>query len=114
MEQMGWEVEIVRHSWPVRGQWVPHGDLTDVSTVWFSYERIKPEPKKFRGVLPRRWVVERTFAWIGRYRRMSKDYEDLMSRSERMVCLTMIRLMLRRLTDVSETARENAQRRRAA
>jgi len=114
VEEMKWEVEIVRHSWPARGQWVPHGDLSDLSTVWFTYERIKPAPKKFRGVLPRRWVVERTFAWIGRYRRMSKDYEHLTSSSESMVCLTMIRLMLRRLTDTSETARENAQRRRAA
>jgi putative transposase len=113
-EHMGWEVEIVRHSWPARGQWVPHGDLSDLSTVWFTYERIKPEPKKFRGVLPRRWVVERTFSWMGRYRRMSKDYEYLTSSSESMVCLTMIRLMVRRLTDASETARENAQRRRAA
>jgi len=113
-EHMGWEVEIVRHSWPARGQWVPHGDLSDLSTVWFTYERIKPEPKKFRGVLPRRWVVERTFSWMGRYRRMSKDYEYLTSSSESMVCLTMIRLMVRRLTDTSETPRENAQRRRAA
>lgn len=113
-EQMGWEVEIVRHSWPARGQWVPHGDLSDLSTVWFTYERIKPKPKKFRGVLPRRWVVERTFAWMGRYRRMSKDYEYLTRSSESMVRLTMIRLLVRRLTDTSETARENAQRRRAA
>jgi putative transposase len=105
-EQMGWEVEIVRHSWPARGEWVPHGDLSDLSTVWFTYERIKPEPKKFRGVLPRRWVVERTFAWIGRYRRMSKDYEYLTSSSESMVCLTMIRLMLRRLVKGAQVARE--------
>lgn len=111
---MKWEVEIVRHSRPARGQWVPHGDLSDLSTVWFTYERIKAALRKFRGVLPRRWVVERTFAWIGRYRRMSKDYEYVTSSSESMVCLTMIRLMLRRLTDISETARENAQRRRAA
>ena len=45
---------------------------------------------------------------------MSKDYEYLTSGSESMVCLTMIRLLVRRLTDASETARENAQRRRAA
>jgi putative transposase len=58
--------------------------------------------------------MERTFAWMGRYRRMSKDYEYLTRRSESLVRLTMIRLLLRRLTDTSETTRENAQQRRAA
>lgn len=111
---MSWEVEIVRQSWPARGQWVPHGDLSDLSTVWFTWERIKPEPKTFRGVLPRRWVVERTFAWIGRSRRMSKDYEYLTKRSENMVYLVMIRLMLKRLAGMTESARETAQRRKAA
>jgi putative transposase len=48
-------------------------------------------------VLPRRWVVERTFGWIGRYRRLSKDYEQLTATSETMILLTMINLMSRRL-----------------
>ena len=48
-------------------------------------------------VLPRRWVVERTFAWIGRHRRMSKDYERLTETSEGMVYLGMIPLMTGRL-----------------
>lgn len=48
-------------------------------------------------VLPRRWVVERTFAWFGRYRRLSKDYEQRTEVSEAMVHLAMIHLMLRRL-----------------
>jgi putative transposase len=48
-------------------------------------------------VLGHRWVVERTFGWVGRYRRMSKDYEYLVESSEAMVYLTMIRLMLKRL-----------------
>jgi len=48
-------------------------------------------------VLPRRWVVERTFAWFGGYRRLSKDYEQLPENSETMIYLAMIRLMLRRL-----------------
>ena len=48
-------------------------------------------------LLPHRWIVERTFAWIGRYRRMSKDYEVLTESSENMVYLTMINLMVHRL-----------------
>lgn len=46
---------------------------------------------------PRRWVVERTFAWIGRYRRMSRDYEYLPETTRANIHLCMIRLMLRRL-----------------
>jgi putative transposase len=48
-------------------------------------------------VIPQRWVVERTFAWLGRQRRLSKDYEYLPASSESMVYLAMIRLMLKRL-----------------
>ena len=48
-------------------------------------------------VLPRRWVVERTFAWLGRNRRLSKDYEGTTSSSEAFVKLAMSHLMARRL-----------------
>ncbi len=48
-------------------------------------------------VLPKRWIVERTFGWLGRYRRLSKDYEQLVDSSETMVQLAMINLMLHRL-----------------
>lgn len=48
-------------------------------------------------VLPRRWVVERTLAWIGRYRRLSKDYEVLTKTSEAMIYVAMVNIMVRRL-----------------
>ena len=48
-------------------------------------------------VLPHRWVVERTFGWLGRYRRLSKDYEGLPESSEAMIYIAMIHLMVRRL-----------------
>ena len=48
-------------------------------------------------VLPRRWVVERTFAWLGGYRRLSKDYEVLTETSEAMIYAAMVHLMVRRL-----------------
>lgn len=49
-------------------------------------------------VLPRRWVVERTFAWLNNYRRLSKDYERLPETSEAFIQIAMMRLMLIRLS----------------
>lgn len=48
-------------------------------------------------VLPRRWVVERTLAWLGRNRRLSRDYEELPESSEAWVYIAMTHLMLKRL-----------------
>ena len=74
-EVCGWELEIVKR----------HDDL-----------------KGFH-VLPRRWVVERTFAWLGRSRRLSKDYEFHPETSETMVQVAMINLMVRRLAPATQT-----------
>ena len=65
----GWRLEIVKRSDDVKG---------------------------FK-VVPKRWIVERTFAWLYGYRRLSKDYEYLVSSSENMIYIAMIQLMLRRL-----------------
>ena len=59
-------------------------------------------PHEFQ-VLPRRWVGERTFAWIGRYRRHSKDYEYLPESSETMILISMIQLMVHRLAPKSKS-----------
>ena len=58
--------------------------------------RRDPNRKGFY-VLPRRWVVERTFGWFGRYRRLSKDDEEVPQSSESMIYIAMIHLMVRRL-----------------
>ena len=76
-----WELEIVQT--PRRWGWYP--------------EDVEPLPMPAFIVLKRRWVVERTFAWLGRYRRLSKDYEYLPKSSETMIYLAMSGLMLRRL-----------------
>ena len=58
--------------------------------------RRRPDSHTFE-VLPRRWVVERTLAWLGRRRRLSKDYESLPESSEAWIHVAMIHLMLKRL-----------------
>ncbi len=107
-EHMGWEVVVVSHPRRPRGMWVwPGMEITPEMLA--AFER----PRGFRH-LPRRWVVERTLAWIGRYRRMSKDYEYLTSSSEAMVYLTMLRLMLTRLAKQNEKQFVTYKQKRAA
>src|SRR6516165_9908814 len=70
--------------------------------VWLIYGWVLEVVRRVKGavgfvVLPRRWVVERTFGWFVLYRRLSKDYERNPRVSETMVYVAMIHLMLRRL-----------------
>jgi transposase len=58
---------------------------------------LRTEEQKGFSVLPRRWVVERTLAWLNQFRRLSKDYEELPTTSETFIYMAMTRLMLRRL-----------------
>jgi putative transposase len=83
-DTFGWRLTLVERPGG-RGQWL---------------RADQEPPRRLPGfhLLPRRWVVERTFAWIGRNRRMSKDYEFLPTTSETWVYLSMLRLMLKRLT----------------
>jgi putative transposase len=64
--------------------------------VWVPDDQ-EPPPWPGFTVLPRRWVVERTFSWIDQNRRLSKDYEKLTVTSEAFVYVAMTRLMARRL-----------------
>ena len=96
-EVLGLSVEVVRKP--------PEPVPEKVAEVWarewakegkeVDWQRLMP-PRGFR-VLPRRWVVERTFAWICHNRRMSKDYERLCATGEAFVYAAMTRLMVRRL-----------------
>ena len=97
---LGWSVELVERprkpapkevlkSWAE--QWLKEGVRVD-------WEKLLP-PTGFQ-VLPRRWVVERTFSWIDHSRRMSKDYERLCATGEAFICAAMTRLMVRRLARV--------------
>src|SRR5919107_1114833 len=94
---LGWSVDLVERPrkpapeevmmrWA--GEWVKEGVAVD-------WQKLLP-PEGFV-VLPRRWVVERTIAWIDQNRRMSKDYERLCASGEAFVYAAMSRLMLRRL-----------------
>ena len=57
----------------------------------------RSDPAKGFQVVPKRWVVERTFGWLGRYRRLSKDYEKLPETSEAVIRMAMVHIMVRRL-----------------
>ncbi len=65
-------------------------------TGWLLEIVKRSDTQKGFVVLPKRWIVERTFAWLGRYRRLSKDYEAQTESSAAMVYVAMIQIMLRR------------------
>ena len=68
------------------------------SQAGLNVEIVTPEPgQKGFEVQPRRWVVERTFAWLSNYRRLSKDYEQWVETSDATIYAAMTHLMLRRL-----------------
>jgi transposase len=88
----------------VRLAWADAGYQASRLTAWATALRItlqivrRPDDLHTFAVLPRRWVVERTFAWISKHRRTVRDYERLPASHEAMVLWAMIALMTRRLT----------------
>jgi putative transposase len=86
----------VKHIWADGGY---AGTLLERARQWWrcTVEIVKRSDLHTFKVLPRRWVVERTFGWLGRYRRLSRDYERQATTGETMIYLAMIRLMLARL-----------------
>jgi putative transposase len=95
---LGWTAEIVRH--PPKP--VPEEVMMRWAREW-AKEGVELNPRKRlsaegpRPFLPRRWVVERTFSWLGQSRRLSKDYERLPETGEAFIYVAMSRLMARRL-----------------
>jgi putative transposase len=95
---LGWTAEIVRHP--------PKLVPDEVMRIWqrewakegLQIDREKlQESKEPRAFLPIRWIVERTFSWLGQNRRLSKDYERLPESAEAFIYVAMSRLMVRRL-----------------
>ena len=76
---------------PKLGDWVERQGTWQLHIV-----RRDPEAEGFQ-LLPRRWIVERTFAWLGRHRRLSKDYERRVDSSETWIHIALSRCMLKRL-----------------
>jgi putative transposase len=64
---------------------------------WLLQTILRPEGAKGFVLLPKRWVVERTFGWFSKYRRLNKDYETNIEMSETMIYAAMTHRMLRRL-----------------
>ena len=99
-KELGLSVEVVHRT--------PKPTSEKIARIWaeewakegWHIDWQKLLPRRGFEVLPRRWVVERTFAWLSQNRRMSKDYERLCSTSESFVYAAMSRLMVRRLVRV--------------
>jgi putative transposase len=94
----GWTAEIVRHPPKLVPDEVIEIRVREWAKEGVQFDREKfQEPRYPRAFLPKRWIVERTFSWLGQNRRMSKDYERLPESGEAFIYVAMSRLMVRRL-----------------
>ena len=88
---LGWTAKIVQHPPRPRYVWLPKGVEPDWDTIMAQL------PSPGFHVLPRRWVVERPFSWLGQNRRLSKDYEQHCESEEAWIYIAMTCMMVRRL-----------------
>lgn len=89
-DELGWLVECVRQLVVLRGEYA------EVVKAFLGEEAYAPRYPPGFHVLPRRWVVERTFAWFDRQRRLSRDYELLPESNEAWIYLASARLLWKR------------------
>ena len=95
---LGWTAEIIRHPSKLVPEEVMRTWVREWAKEGVEVDREKvQEPKDPRAFLPIRWIVERTFSWLGQNRRMSKDYERLPETGEAFMYVAMSRLTLKRL-----------------
>jgi putative transposase len=94
---LGWSVGLVERPRKPAPEKVPKLWAAEWAKEGEKVDRQKLMPPRGFQVLPRRWVVERTFSWIGHNRRMSKDHERLAQTSEAFIYVAMSRPMVRRL-----------------
>jgi putative transposase len=85
-QTLGWTIEVVKHWW------------INFSRRHLLYGDDMPEIPKGFHILPRRWVVERTFAWLVTNRRLAVDYEKLPETGETFIYMAMSRILMKRLT----------------
>jgi putative transposase len=112
LQAAGGSFPRLQHIWADQGytgtlvRWAAQEYGWTVQVVYLTHRQVKrfaPDALADLGyeagfhVIPRRWVVERTFSWLGRHRRLSKDYERLASTEEVLIYLVGIRLLLARL-----------------
>jgi putative transposase len=83
---LGWTIKVVKHWW------------INFSRRCLLYGDDMPEIPKGFHILPRRWVVERTFAWLVTNRRLAVDYEKLPETSETFIYIAVSRILMKRLT----------------
>lgn len=100
MEQVKGTFSRLRLIWADAGYSGKLVDWTKIICGWVLEIVKRSDDIKGFEVLPHRWIVERTFGWLGRYRRLSKDYEGLTESSQALIYVAMIKIMVTRIAKI--------------